>query len=66
MVVPKPGGKVRICADFSTGVNQALHIDRYPLPKPNDLFVALNGGSQFSKMDFSEAYLQVELDDESK
>ncbi|CAF4893525.1 unnamed protein product [Rotaria sp. Silwood1] len=66
VVVPKPGGKVRICADFSTGVNQALGIDQYPLPKPNDLFVALNGGTQFSKVDFSEAYLQVELDDESK
>ncbi|CAF5117881.1 unnamed protein product, partial [Rotaria magnacalcarata] len=66
LVVPKPGGKVRLCADFSTGVNQALDIDRYPLPKPNDLFVALNGGIKFSKIDFSEAYLQVELDDDSK
>ncbi|CAF3938147.1 unnamed protein product, partial [Rotaria sp. Silwood1] len=66
VVVPKPGGKVRICADFSTGVNQALDIDQYPLPKPNDLFVALNGGTLFSKIDFSEAYLQVELDDDSK
>ncbi|CAF4430287.1 unnamed protein product, partial [Rotaria magnacalcarata] len=66
VVVPKLGGKVRICADLSTGVNQALDIDQYPLPKPNDLFVALNGGSLFSKIDFSEAYLQVELDDDSK
>ena len=65
VIVPKPGGKVRICADLSTGVNQALDINQYPLPKPNDLFVALNGGSQFSKIDFSEAYLQVELDTES-
>ncbi|CAF4287618.1 unnamed protein product, partial [Rotaria magnacalcarata] len=24
VVVPRPGGKVRLCADFSTGVNQAL------------------------------------------
>ncbi|CAF5206197.1 unnamed protein product, partial [Rotaria magnacalcarata] len=64
--VPKPNGKVRICADFSTGVNQALDIDQYPLPKPNDLFVVLNGGTKFSKIDFSEAYLQVELDEESK
>ncbi|CAF4341779.1 unnamed protein product, partial [Adineta steineri] len=66
VVVPKPGGKVRLCADLSTGVNQSLEIDQYPLPKPNDLFVALNGGQQFSKIDFSEAYLQVALDDESK
>ncbi|CAF4937693.1 unnamed protein product, partial [Rotaria magnacalcarata] len=47
VVVPKPGGKVRLCADFSTGVNQALDIDQYPLPKPNDLFVSLNGGIKF-------------------
>jgi hypothetical protein len=66
VVVPKPGGKVRICADLSTGVNHALDINQYPLPKPNELFVALNGGNQFSKIDFSEAYLQVKLDDESK
>ena len=56
VVVPKPGGKVRLCADLSTGVNQSLEIDQYPLPKPNDLFVALNGGQQFSKIDFSEAW----------
>jgi hypothetical protein len=66
VVVPKPGGKLRICADFSTGVNQALDIDQYPLPKPNDSFVALNGGTIFSKIDFSEAYLQVPLDNDSK
>ncbi|CAF3495196.1 unnamed protein product [Rotaria socialis] len=66
VIVPKPNGKVRICADFSTGVNQSLDIDQYPLPKPNDLFVVLNGGTKFSKIDFSEAYLQVELDEESK
>ena len=66
VVVPKPGGKLRICADFSVGVNQALDVDQYPLPKPHDLFVALNGGRQFSKLDLSEAYLQVPLDDDSK
>ncbi|CAF4643550.1 unnamed protein product, partial [Rotaria magnacalcarata] len=53
VVVPKPGGKIRICADLSTGVNQALNINQYPLPKPNDLFVALNGGMLFSKIDLS-------------
>lgn len=30
------------------------------------MFVALNGGKIFSKIDLSEAYLQVELDDSSK
>ena len=66
VMVPKTGGKVRICADLSTGVNQLFDIDQYLLPKPNDLFVALNGGTLFSKLDFSEAYVQIELDDDSK
>lgn len=66
VVVSKPGGKIRICADLSTGVNQALDIQQYPLPKPDELFVALNGGSQFTKIDLSDAYLQVEVDDSSK
>ena len=51
---------------ISEGVNQALDIDQYPLPRSNCLFVALNGGNQFSKTDFLKAYLQAELDDDSK
>ena len=66
VVVPKPGGKVRLCADLSTGVNQALDIDQYPLPKPDDLFTVLNGGEKFTKIDLSDAYLQVQLDNDSK
>lgn len=66
VVVPKPGGRIRLCADFSTGLNQALDINQYPLPRPAELFIALNGGTQFSKIDLSDAYLQVALDEESK
>ena len=66
VVVPKPNGKVRVCADFSIAVNKALNIDKYPLPKPNELFVALNGGTCFSKIDLKDAYLQVEMDNSSK
>ncbi|CAF1460993.1 unnamed protein product [Adineta ricciae] len=66
VAVPKPGGKVRICADFSTGINQAIDIDQYPLPRPDELFAVLNGGKFFSKIDFSEAYLQVPMDETSK
>ena len=29
------------------------------------LFTALNGGCKFTKLDFSDVYLQLELDDES-
>ena len=61
VVVKKPNGMVRICGDFSTGLNNALETHQYPLPVPEDLFAKLNGGKFFSKIDFSDAYLQVEV-----
>ena len=47
-------------------MNPYLEINQYPLPRPEELFAALNGGEKFTKLDFSEAYLQIELEDESK
>lgn len=64
--VRKPSGKLRICADFSTGLNKSLNIHQYPLPTPESIFSVLNGGKHFSVLDFSEAYFQLELDEESK
>uniref|UniRef100_A0A5S6QE65 Reverse transcriptase domain-containing protein n=1 Tax=Trichuris muris TaxID=70415 RepID=A0A5S6QE65_TRIMR len=48
-----------------TGLNDRLVADSYPIRRPEDLHT-LNGGKKFSKLDLSDAYLQVELDDESK
>ena len=64
-VVPvmKPSGAVRICGDFKVTVNPQIKVDQYPLPRPEELFASLNGGQQFTKLDFSEAYLQIELDE---
>ncbi|KRY56478.1 Uncharacterized protein T03_3767 [Trichinella britovi] len=66
VTVKKPNGKIRICADFSTGLNDRLMVDSYPIPRPEDLYQALRGGKTFTKLDLSDAYLQVELDEESK
>ncbi|KAK0424201.1 hypothetical protein QR680_008545 [Steinernema hermaphroditum] len=66
VVVPKKDGKVRICAGFKVTVNPQLEIDQYPLPRPEELFQASNGGKQFSKLDLKEAYLQLPLDEQSK
>ena len=57
---------VRICGDFSVTVNQVSRLDSYPLPKPEDLFARLAGGKTFSILDLSQAYLQIELDEESR
>ena len=66
MVVEKPDGSARLCVDYSTGLNDALQLHQHPLPIPEDIFATLNRGHVFSRIDFSDTYLQVELDDDSK
>ncbi|XP_062557460.1 uncharacterized protein K02A2.6-like [Armigeres subalbatus] len=66
VTVRKPNGKIRICADYSTVLNAALEANNYPLPVPDDIFTKLNGCKFFSIIDLSDAYLQVEVDDDSK
>ena len=55
---------VRICGDFSTTVNKASRLDNYPIPKVEDLFAKLRGGVIFTKLDMSQAYQQLSLDEE--
>ena len=66
VVVRKANGKVHICADYSTGLNNALDTHQYPLPIPKDLFAKPNGGICFAKIDLSDAFLQLEVDEDSK
>ncbi|XP_054745774.1 uncharacterized protein K02A2.6-like [Anastrepha obliqua] len=66
VVIKKPNGSIRLCADFSTGLNDALETYQYPLPLPEDIFAKLNNATVFSHIDLSEAFLQVEVDDSSK
>lgn len=63
--VKKKSNQIRVCADFSTGLNDALQDHHYPLPSPEEIFNKLNGGKIFSKIDLSDAYLQIEVDEES-
>ncbi len=67
-VVPvmKADGNIRICGDFKLTVNKVSKLDRYPLPRIEDLFTNLFGGVAFTKLDLSQAYQQLELDGVSK
>ena len=63
--VKKKSKEIRVCADFSTGLNAMLKDHHYPLPNPEEVFARLNGGKIFSKIDLSEAYLQIPMEEQS-
>ncbi|XP_063375565.1 uncharacterized protein K02A2.6-like isoform X1 [Cydia amplana] len=64
--VTKKDGGLRVCADFKVTLNPVLKVDRYPLPKVEELFANLSGGELFTKIDLSQAYNQICLSEESK
>ena len=57
--------EIRVCADFSTGLNAALKDYHYLLSIPEEVFNKLNGGKVFSKIDLSEAFLQIPVEENS-
>ena len=51
-VVPvlKHDGSVRFCGDYKLTINQEALLDTYPLPRIEDLFASLAGGTVFSTL----------------
>ena len=43
-----------------------IDIDQHPIPRLDDLLLKLKGGHQYSTIDLADAYMQLELDEESK
>ncbi|XP_029638058.1 uncharacterized protein K02A2.6-like [Octopus sinensis] len=61
--IKKTNNKIRVCADFSTGLNECLKMCHYLLPTPEDIFAKLNRGKIFLKLDLSDAFLQIRVDE---
>ena len=66
VVVPKANGRIRVCGDYKVTVNRCLETKIYPLPTMDDIFARLAGCTYFTKLDLTQAYQQLLLDDESK
>ena len=66
VIVRKPGGSVRICADYKVTVNQSVVDQAYRLPTAEEIFSTLANGESFSKLDLANAYKQLPLVPESQ
>ena len=64
--VNKKNGTVRLCGDYKQTINPCMEIDRYALPRPEELIQKLAGGTQFTTLDLSQAYQQMRLNDHSQ
>ena len=64
--VPKADGTTRSCGDYAVTVNPQLNVPQYPIPLPEDVFVKLQGGKRFTKLDLKNAYQQLLLDPDSQ
>ena len=64
--VVKGDGSVRICGDYKVTINQVAELDKYPLPRIEDLQTKLAGGLKYTKLDMSNAYLQMTLEESSR
>ncbi|XP_053548920.1 uncharacterized protein K02A2.6-like [Bombina bombina] len=64
--VRKKDGQIRICGDIKMVLNEQLAVDKYPLPRTEEIFANLAGGQHFTKIDLKNAYLQLEVHPDSR
>ena len=58
--------RLGICGNYKLTVNSGMKMDTYPIPKVKDLLTELSESKKFTKLDLSQAFQQIELDNDSK
>ena len=64
VVAEKPNGKLRICLD-PRPLNKAIKRQHYRLPTSEEIFSMMTGAQVFSKIDASNGYWQIPVDERS-
>ncbi|XP_015510621.2 uncharacterized protein K02A2.6-like [Neodiprion lecontei] len=62
----KKDGSTRIVGNYKVTVNPFIIIDHFPMPRIEEIFSILAGGIAYSVIDFSEAFLQMPVDEKSQ
>ena len=60
------GRELRLCMDLKLHINGKVMDEDYPIPDMETIFHNLHGAPYFGKIDLSDAYYQIELDEEAK
>ena len=55
-----------MCADYKVHVNDKINTEAYPLPCIETIFSEVSGAKYFAKIDLSNAYWQIPLDEKSQ
>ena len=66
VTAPKASGEVRICGDYRLTVNKVAPLEKYPMPKTEELFTLFQGARIFTKLDLKSAYNQLQLHEGSR
>ena len=64
VVVEKPNGSLRVFLD-PRNLNKAIKREHYRLPTATDIIHEMSGAKFFTKLDASNAFWQIQVDDES-
>ena len=64
VVTEKPNGKLRVCLD-PKDLNKAILRQHHHLPTAEELFSEMTGAKFFTKLDASNGYWQIRVDEES-
>ena len=62
----KKNGALRLCVDLKVHINGKVMDEDYPIPDMETIFHNLHGASYFGRIDLSDAYYQIELNEDAK
>ena len=64
-MVKKKDGKWRFCVDYRN-LNKIIRLDKYPLPRIDDLLSYLKDAKYFASLDMLLGYWQIPIDERDK
>ena len=65
VLVLKKDGSLRFCIDYRR-LNSVTRKDVYPLPRVDDIMIALGDSKYFSSLDLASGYWQIELEEDAR